>query len=231
MPRARGGPRRHPWRLGTLTDMAEGIEEYAARIERALGEDRRLPMTGAEIPYWEIFPFEAEGLQIKPVESLVAVEEPRHGEGGRPCHCVDPEKARDGVVWEDEHWVLTAGEPTGAPVVLMLVTKAHHDFADLPEDLAGEMGRIMVHLGAAIEALPSVARAHVSRWGDGGAHLHVFFIARPAHMPQLRGTCMALWDDFLPPVPVEVRDENVRSVVERLVASHGGHAVGMGAGG
>ena len=211
--------------------MPEGSAEYAARIDKALGEDRRLPMSGADIPYWEIFPFEAEGLQVKPVEPPVAVEEPRHGEGGRPCRCHDAEKAREGAVWEDEHWVLTVGEPTGAPVVLMLMTKAHHDFTDLPDDLAAEMGRIMVRLGAAVEALPSVGRAHLSRWGDGGAHLHVFFIARPALMPQLRGTCMALWDDFLPPVPLEVRDDNARFVVERLVASHGGHAVGMAAGG
>ena len=80
------------------------------------------------------------------------------------------------------------------------------------------MGRIMVHLGAAVEALPSVARVHVSRWGDGGSHAHVFFFARPARMPQLRGTCLALWDDFLPPVPVEVRDANARAAVAGLVA-------------
>jgi diadenosine tetraphosphate (Ap4A) HIT family hydrolase len=205
--------------------MAEGIDVYSARIEKALGADRRLPLSGAGIPQWEIFPFEVDGLRLKPVGALVDSEEPRHGEGDRPCQCTDPERARAGAVWEDEHWMLTVAEPSGAPVVLLLVTKAHYDFTTLPDDLSAQMGRIMVRLGAAMETLPSVARAHVSRWGDGGAHLHVFFIARPARMPQLRGTCMALWDDFLPPVPVEVRDENVRFVVQRLVASYGGHGV------
>jgi len=174
--------------------------------------------------------FEVEGLRLKPLEPLVDSEEPRSGEGDRPCRCTDPEQARAGAVWEDDHWMLTVADPSGAPVVLLLVTKEHYDFTTLPEDLAAEMGRIMVGLSAAIEALPSVARAHVSRWGDGRAHLHVFFIARPARMPQLRGTCMALWDDFLPPVLLAVRDENVRFVIQRLVASYGGHGVGPAAG-
>lgn len=50
-------------------------------------------------------------------------------------------------------------------------------------------------------------------------------------MPQLRGTCMALWDDFLPPIPVAVQQANVRAVVERLVTSIGGRAVGPAASG
>jgi hypothetical protein len=46
-------------------------------------------------------------------------------------------------------------------------------------------------------------------------------------MPQLRGTCLALWDDFLPAVPADVVDDNARAVVERLVATYGGTAVDM----
>ena len=37
--------------------------------------------------------------------------------------------------------------------------------------------------------------------GDGAAHLHIFFFARPAGFTQLRGTCMAIWDDLLPAAP------------------------------
>jgi hypothetical protein len=51
----------------------------------------------------------------------------------------------------------------------------------------------------AIEALPHIARAHVSRWGDGGAHLHVFFLARPVGFAQLRGTFLAVWAICCPP--------------------------------
>lgn len=99
----------------------------------------------------------------------------------------------------------------------------------MPQDRAAEMGQIMVALGAAIEALPSVARVHVSTWGDGGAHAHIFFYARPTRMPQLRGTMMAVWDDFLPRVPGDVRDANARAVIPDLVRTYGGRAVGSAA--
>ncbi len=86
-------------------------------------------------------------------------------------------------------------------------------------------GRVQVALVRAVEALPSVARCHVIRVGDGGAHAHWWFMARPARMPELRGSFMVVWDDFLPPVPLEVRDANAAFVVERLVADLGGRAV------
>jgi hypothetical protein len=85
---------------------------------------------------------------------------------------------------------------------MLLAPISHYDFTSLPADLAGELGRLMVALGAAIETLPSVARVHISKWGDGGAHAHVFLFARPTRMPQLRGTCLALWDGFVPPFPL-----------------------------
>ena len=84
----------------------------------------------------------------------------------------------------------------------------------------------MVCLGAAIENLPSVARVHVSKWGDGGAHAHIFFYARPTQMPQLRGTMLPVWDDFLPHIPGDVRDDNARAVIQDLVGSYGGRAIG-----
>jgi len=111
----------------------------------------------------------------------------------------------------------------------MLSPQAHHDFTTLPMDRAAEMGQIMVALGAAMEALPSVARVHVSKWGDGGAHAHIFFFARPKQMPQLRGTMMAVWDDFLPRIPVDVRDANARAVIQDLVRTYGGRALGRAA--
>ncbi|MFL6080286.1 MAG: hypothetical protein ACJ714_10200 [Ornithinibacter sp.] len=44
-------------------------------------------------------------------------------------------------------------------------------------------------------------------------------------VPDLRGSSIVGWDDFLPPVPVEVRDATAAFVVERLVADLGGRAV------
>jgi hypothetical protein len=81
-----------------------------------------------------------------------------------------------------------------------------------------------VRICQAIESLPHIARAHVSRWGDGGAHLHIFFFARPAGFAQLRGTCLALWDDLLPAVPASQSDADAASIGQALAGSYGGQA-------
>jgi hypothetical protein len=211
--------------------MPETIEDYYERVEAAADDEGRLA-TNAEMQAWEVFPFESEGLRLKPLEPLAAAEVPRGGEGGKPCGGCSPadEASFAGAeVWRDDRWRITVTEPSGAPLLLMLSPLAHYDFTTLPMDRAAEMGQIMVALGAAIEALPSVARVHVSKWGDGGAHAHIFFYARPTRMPQLRGTMMAVWDDYLPPVPGDVRDANARAVVQDLVRSYGGRARGPAA--
>ena len=211
--------------------MPETIEDYYERVEAAADVEGRLA-TNAEIQAWDVFPFESEGLRLRPLEPLAQAETLRHGEGGKPCsactHAAEADSV-DAEVWRDDHWRITVTEPSGAPLILILSPLAHYDFTTLPMDRAGEMGQIMVALGAAIEALPSVARVHVSKWGDGAAHAHVFFYARPTRMPQLRGTMMAVWDDYLPPVPGEVRDANARAVVQDLVRSYGGRALGPAA--
>jgi diadenosine tetraphosphate (Ap4A) HIT family hydrolase len=215
-----------------LNHMAETIEDYYTRVIAATDDEGRLGFPAEGIPYWEIFPFEAAGLRLKRMEPLAESEEPRDGEGGRPCRTcsqVDERNSGDAEVWRDDHWRITVSAPSGAPLILMLVPQTHHDFTTLPMDLAAEMGQIMVALGAAIEALPSVERVHVSKWGDGGAHAHIFFLARPTRMPQLRGTMLAVWEDFLPPIPSEVRDANDRAVIQDLVGAYGGRALGRAA--
>ena len=62
----------------------------------------------------------------------------------------------------------------------------------------------------AVGSLEDVGRVHVNRWGDGGEHFHVWFLARPKGMWQLRGALLAAWDDLLPKVPQEEWDENRR---------------------
>jgi len=206
--------------------MLEPIEDYYARVMAAADDEGRLAIPADGIPYWEIFPFEAEGLRLKRIEPLAAAEAPRSGEDPSQCQCAEPERDDEWAVWTDDHWTVRLFEESGAPLILMLSPRAHYDFTTLPKDRAAEMGQIMVALGAAIEALPSVARVHVSKWGDGGAHAHIFFYARPTQMPQLRGTMLAVWDDFLPRIPGDVRDANSRAVIQDLVRSYGGRAVG-----
>ena len=48
-------------------------------------------------------------------------------------------------------------------------------------------------------------------------------------MPHLRGTMLAVWDDVLPPIPSDVRDDNARAVIQDLVRTDGGHALGRAA--
>ena len=55
---------------------------------------------------------------------------------------------------------------SGLPITAVLVSREHYDLADLPAELAGEFGRLLVVIAAAIEALPSVGRAHLGRYGD-----------------------------------------------------------------
>jgi hypothetical protein len=66
-----------------------------------------------------------------------------------------------------------------------------------------------------IRALGNIGRVHVCRWGDGGEHLHWWFLARPARVPQLIGSFAAIWDDILPPVPEDVW----RADLERLATA------------
>jgi hypothetical protein len=52
--------------------------------------------------------------------------------------------------------------------------------------------------------------------GDGSEHLHSWFLARPARIPQLLGSFAAIWDDILPPTPDDVWRANLNQVVEEL---------------
>ena len=195
-------------------------EDFHARVTAEADGAGRLPLS--RMTGWEVFPFEPDGLRVVPLEAPQLPEPPRGGQGGVDCMSCQSDRSR---VWSDDHWRLSApSQPTGAPLVLLLHSHDHHDLPDLTDERAGEFGRLLVHIARAVEALPHIARAHISRWGDGGEHLHVWFYARPAGFPQLRGTCFAVWDDLLPPVDVAVRDADARAVAQALERSYGGSA-------
>ena len=154
---------------------------------------------------------------------MLDVEPERRGEDPGDCWCAaDAVSGR--VCWADEHWLLMVLD-SGLPVMLLLQPRAHHDLGDLPDELAGELGRLLVAITAAVQALPSVGRAHVGRYGDGGAHLHVFFFGRPARVGQFRGSPLLDWEENLPKVPPAVADANAWFVAARLAAAYGGAVV------
>ena len=130
----------------------------------------------------------------------------------------------DTVVWEDESWRLKHfGEPSGLPVVLILEPKAHLDFGQLDDDLASEHGRISNRLVRIIEGLDNVARCHVLRYGDGGAHAHTWFVARTARLAGVVGSPVIEWNDVLPPGPEDVWRADLHTIATKL-ANWGGDA-------
>jgi diadenosine tetraphosphate (Ap4A) HIT family hydrolase len=202
--------------------MPESADEVYARVVGAVGPEGRLPMP----PHgeWDIFPWEVADGAIAPRVLPPPSDEPlRFGEGDRPCDaCAGFEPER--VVWEDERWVLVhRGQPSGLPLVLLLHTREHMDFGDLDDDLASEFGRITNRLVRIIEHLPHIGRVHVQRIGDGGAHLHIWFLARTHRLTNVLGSYAAEWDDILPAGPDEPWRDDLRTVAAKL-ANWGGTA-------
>ncbi|HZO67513.1 MAG TPA: hypothetical protein VFB74_21160 [Kribbellaceae bacterium] len=166
------------------------------------------------------FPFEGE-ITVRALDRPIIPEPPRRGEpGGDPCpSCTEPEH---GVIWRDDDWRLLAGlEPAGLPMVALLVPNDHHTLDTLPPELTASLGPMIQRVAAAIRRIPGVGRTHFNRWGDGSEHFHVWFLARPLGMMQLRGAMIAAWDDMLPKVPDEEFRANCRTVAEALAEVSG----------
>ncbi len=197
--------------------MALTPEEFYAHAIAATDAEHRLPL--ARMTGWDISPFEQEGLRVTPLRPPVLPEKARHGED--PAECTSCHR-RDEGLWLDEHWRLTRIAGAGVPLILMLHPREHHDLADLPDELAGELGILVTHIARHVQALPNISRAHVYRIGDGGAHLHVWFFARPEGQAQLYGSWLPVWDDLLPEYPAEPADVDAAIVARALLASYGG---------
>jgi diadenosine tetraphosphate (Ap4A) HIT family hydrolase len=175
--------------------MPETPEELWQRVH----DELRVP----PVEEWDTWPFKGEPT-VRRLEPPVDRERPRFGEGGVDCRrCAAPE---DDYLWTNERWRLFALEkPSGLPVVVLLEPREHFaDPGDLPDDLASELGLMLARVERAIRSLGELGRVHVCRWGDGGEHLHLWLMARPARLPQLIGSFAAIWDDILPPTPENV---------------------------
>jgi hypothetical protein len=190
----------------------ETPEEFWARTHDAL----RTP----PVDEWETWPFDGE-LTPRTLEPPVAREAPRHGESGVDCpRC---KRDVDGALWYDDNWVVgPLGTTPGLPMVCVLWTRAHYDFHTLPAKLQAELGPLLIRVQQAVFAVGEIGNVHVCRWGDGGEHFHVWFMARPARIPQLAGSFAAIWDDMLPPTPDDVWHENLEIVRRALVSDTSG---------
>jgi diadenosine tetraphosphate (Ap4A) HIT family hydrolase len=168
--------------------------DITARARDAYGPDGRLALP--KVAHWPICPFETDTLQVRHLNDPVVPEPPRHGEAARECElCQTPD---DGFLWTDEHWrVGMSEEPMALPNV-WLHSREHLDFDDLTDELAAEMGVRIAWIQRALNGIEGVARVHLNRWGDGGAHFHVLLVA-PRNLlddldlcdPAPAGRCMA----------------------------------------
>ncbi len=163
-----------------------------------------------------------------PLADPVIPEPPRNGEpGGGECfRCADP---NGHVIWRDDHWDIRAGfEPIGLPMMAGLAPRGHMTLHTLTPPVLASMGEVIQRLAVAIGRVDGVARTHVNRWGDGSEHFHMWFLARPLGMMQLRGAMIAAWNDMLAPIPEAEFAANMRTVAAAMAAG-GGEVVGTGA--
>jgi diadenosine tetraphosphate (Ap4A) HIT family hydrolase len=195
--------------------VSETAEDIYRRAQAALGDDGRLAMP--PVHEWDTFPFEGE-IRVRALVPPVEEERARIGVGGVDCwRC---KRTDSDAIWSNESWLLLPPQkPSGLPVVVILQPRAHHDIDDLPEELALELGPQIQRVERAVRSVGEIGRVHVCRWGDGGEHLHVWFMARPARLPQLVGSFAAIWDDILPPTPEPVWRENLSRVAEAMRSS------------
>jgi len=182
--------------------MPETPEQFWERARDAL----RAP----PVEEWESWPFTGD-VTPKALDPPVEAETPRHGVGGEDCHAC--REGLDRAIWHDDRWMLNPlREPSGLPFVCLLETRAHVDFPDLDDRHAADLGPLLVRIERAVASIPGVGNVHVGRWGEGSEHCHIWFMARPARMEQLRSSFAAIWDDVLPPTPREVWDANAEIV-------------------
>jgi hypothetical protein len=164
-----------------------------------------------------------EDARMKPLEPMLVPERPRGGELD-PSECFHCDRGRDHWIWADDLWHVGSSGPSGIPFIAGLAPNEHVRLHEMTGDLLASLGPVVQRLAVAIQGLDGVARTHFSRWGDGSAHFHMTFLARPLGMMQGRGYMLAVWDDVLPPADPELLADNRRQVA-RALAAGGGEAL------
>jgi diadenosine tetraphosphate (Ap4A) HIT family hydrolase len=188
------------------SSVAETPEELYERAKTAL----RTP----PVEEWETWPFEG-GVRPRGLAPPETAERELKGAGGVDCWaCTAPD---DDFLWIDDRWRVFAIPEHALPVVVLLLPRDHFaNPGDLPDERAADLGQMLARVERAVRAVPDIGRVHVCRWGDGSEHLHWWFLARPARLPQLIGSFAAIWDDVLPPLPEEIRAANIALVKSAL---------------
>jgi diadenosine tetraphosphate (Ap4A) HIT family hydrolase len=153
---------------------------------------------------------------LAPGERVIP-EPSRRGEpGGESCGICTGEASP--AVWSSDLWTLHPAVHGSLPGTVWLASRDHVDsFTDLSEAAATDFGRVAARVERAILSLGDIGRVHLYRWGDGGAHFHVWFIPRPLGMIEANGAMLPLWEDVLPSIP----DEEMAAAARRVAAAMG----------
>ncbi|MEP6666287.1 MAG: hypothetical protein ABJA81_07565 [Nocardioidaceae bacterium] len=156
-----------------------------------------------------------EPLDPRQPADRVVPEPPRRGEpGGEPCGICTGESTS--AVWSDDLWTLHPPVGGSLPGTVWMASREHADsFSDLSEEAAADFGHVAARVERAILSLGDVSRVHLYRWGDGGAHFHVWFLPRPLGMLDAAGMMLPLWEDALP----NVSDEELREAAAKVAAA------------
>lgn len=198
-----------------MTELPVYTTEFL-KVVRAAEIDGRLPSPGGDV-LGSIFPFEADDLRVVSIDEPELPEPDRGGIDPAECRsCHRPDSDYD---WTNERWRLeevTSKQRLGIQT-FMLTPRVHVDIDGVDDELAAEQGQLLVQVERAIRAgIDSVGRVHIYRWGDGGVHLHWWFIGRPAGMLQFRGSGMGTWLDVLPALPLDLIKADTAAVVAEL---------------
>lgn len=164
---------------------------------------------------WDSWPFTgpiAPKVLREPGEEIV-----RAGEDGVGCKaCAAPDEE---YFWSDAGWRLLAMPPSGLPVVVVLEPREHVDNpASLDDAFLARMGVMLGRVERAVLSVGNVGRVHIGRYGEGAAHMHWWFFARPLGFTQMATSFAGIWDDVLPPTPQDVHDENVARIARAMAS-------------
>ncbi|MFF5084432.1 hypothetical protein ACFY36_45940 [Actinoplanes sp. NPDC000266] len=125
----------------------------------------------------------------------------------------------DEFLWTDVHWRLRLHQPSALPGTVILHSRDHWEsLSEMPVEMVAGFGPLCARIERAILGLGTVARVHLYRSGDGHAHFHTWFYARPLGRQQLRGSFLSTWAQILQPQP----DDRVRAAGEAVARALAG---------
>ena len=144
----------------------------------------------------------ADSLEVAALDRPRVPEPPRSGAGGVDCRGCTADDSE--FLWTDRHWrISTWPDPRALFLVLLHPREHYEELPDLPAERAAELGPLLQRMESALRSLGDVGRVHTHKWGDGGAHLHLWQIIRPEGMVQANGVTLPVWLGALPAMPVE----------------------------